>query len=88
MAGKRKRCARSFPTFCEGNPAVVPANAKRTPGPITPAFVGAEAVSHCAPMRGRGVEGRSLLQLTLQRFDLFGKRGILGNQGLDFAHGV
>jgi len=34
------------------------------------------------------VPGRSLLQLALQRFDFFGQRDILGDQRLDFAHGV
>ena len=30
----------------------------------------------------------SLLQLTLQRLDLFGQRHILGDQRLDLAHGM
>src|SRR5690348_3961645 len=32
--------------------------------------------------------GLLALQLALQGFDLFGERGILGNQSLDLAHGM
>src|SRR6266700_5789057 len=33
-------------------------------------------------------KSRSLLQLALQRFDLFGQRRVPGHQGLDLAHGM
>ena len=40
------------------------------------------------PEKRQGDQRHSFLQLTLQRFDLFGKCDILGHQSFDLAHGV
>ena len=100
MARKRKRRVTPFPTFCEEIPwkfnvrAASPADA----GACNPG-VGWRKNGH-GPGLGRDhgsmapwVEpGRRrlllALQLTLERFDLFGERNILRHQCLDLAHGM
>ena len=77
MARQRKRNARSFPTFRREIRTL-----RRQPRPR-------ESARDPDMKRLRhGTEKVSLLQLALERFDLFGERHILGDQRLDLAHGV
>jgi hypothetical protein len=91
MAGKRKRCVRLFPTFCRRKPLK-----QRPPSPFCMGWgMGLEIPCEINPSfalaparREQAQEKHSLLQLPLQQFDLFGERSILGDQGLDLAHGM
>ena len=83
MPRKRKRCVMPFPTFC--------GQFRRSPG--CPGEGRVERRDRSAAIHGgSGIrftpETGLLLQLALQRFDLFGQRDILADQGLDLAHGV
>jgi hypothetical protein len=75
MAGQRKGGVRSFPTFG-----------------VLPAYCfNALFQRQGRPLRTRGRDvssGLFALQLTLEGFDLFRQRDVLGDQCLDFAHGM
>ena len=99
MARKRKRGVTPFPTFREETRCL--GHMRET---IAPALVEGISQSVETRVRGTGSRYSPeptcqpppetsrvrllALQLALQRFDLFGQRGIPGDQCLDLAHGM
>src|ERR1700730_11309712 len=79
-----------FPGFC-GVATMVPANARRSDSNIRTRSAGTFAnvrIKGPRAVRRDHSRSRSLLQLALQRLDLFGQCGAPGDQGLDLAYGV
>jgi hypothetical protein len=90
MGPERKRCVKPFPTFWFVVPAKAGTHSLR-PIRVSDTVCRRHLATHGDRwlwVRLRGDDAWLLLQLPLQRFDLFGQGDILGDQRLDLAHGV